>query len=422
MSSTIRNAPSCADDRESGVLNVDEARQQILRSITPLSGPERLPIRSALDRILAEDVISPIDVPGHTNSAMDGFAVRHADLDPEGRVTLRCIGTLMAGQSFAAEIGTGECVRIMTGAPLPVGVDTVVMREHVEENGEHITFGGGERLGQNIRQAGEDLAKGSPALAAGKRLTSADLGLLASLGQAEVSVVRRPRVAFFSTGDELRSLGEPLGEGEVYDSNRYTLFGMLTRAGAELRDLGVIRDDPDALRDAFADAAAHADLVITSGGVSVGDADYTKQVLGELGEVDFWKIAMKPGRPLTFGRLGDAWFFGLPGNPVAVMVTFYQFVLPALHRLAGETDWQPLRMRARLREPLRKRPGRSEFVRGILEQSGDNTQPWVTTTGAQGSGILRSMSTGNCFILLDEEQGSLEAGEEVTVQPFAGFV
>ncbi|RMG37881.1 MAG: bifunctional molybdopterin-guanine dinucleotide biosynthesis adaptor protein MobB/molybdopterin molybdotransferase MoeA [Gammaproteobacteria bacterium] len=421
MNTLIRNAPSCADDREPDVLTVKEARKRILQRINPLRGPERLPIRSALSRILAEDVISPIDVPGHTNSAMDGFAVRHADLAPDGKVTLRCVGTVMAGQAFGGEVGTGECVRIMTGAPLPAGADTVVMREHVAENGDEITFGAGERLGQNIRQAGEDLAKGSAALSAGKRLTPADLGLLASLGQAEVSVVRRPRVAFFSTGDELRALGEPLSEGEVYDSNRYTLFGMLARAGAELRDLGVVRDDPDALRAAFEDAAAHADVVITSGGVSVGDADYTKQVLGELGEVDFWKIAMKPGRPLTFGRLRDAWFFGLPGNPVAVMVTFYQFVLPALHRLAGETEWQPLRMRARLREPLRTRPGRSEFVRGILEQGADG-EIWVSTTGAQGSGILRSMSTGNCFILLDEEQGPLEAGAEVTVQPFAGLI
>ena len=334
MTTRIRNAPSCADDQEPGVLGVQAAREHLLSRTPPLEGPERLALREALDRVLGEDVISPIDVPGHTNSAMDGFALRHADLAPDGITALRCIGTAMAGQPFAGEVGAGECVRIMTGAPLPRGADTVVMQEHAEEDGGTVRIGTGERKGQNIRQAGEDLARGEVALARGKRLTPADLGLLASLGRAEVTVLRRPRVAFFSTGDELRGLGEPLGEGEVYDSNRYTLFGMLKRAGAELRDLGVVPDDLEALRATFSEAAAGADLVITSGGVSVGEADYTKQVLRELGEVAFWKIAMKPGRPLTFGRLGDAWFFGLPGNPVAVMVTFYQFVLPALRRRA----------------------------------------------------------------------------------------
>jgi molybdopterin molybdotransferase len=421
VSSIIRNAPSCADDRESGVLSVEAARTYLLTQVIPLDGIERLPLRSALDRILAEDIISPIDVPGHTNSAMDGFALRYVDLDPDGRTELRCIGTAMAGQPFAEVVGAGECVRIMTGAPLPEGADTVVMQEHADDHGAGVTIGGGERQGQNIRLAGEDLARGSSALEKGKRITAADLGLIASLGQAEVSVVRRPRVAFFSTGDELRALGEPLREGDVYDSNRYTLFGMLTRAGAELRDLGVVPDDPAELRHAFGEAAAHADMVITSGGVSVGDADYTKQVLAELGDVAFWKIAMKPGRPLTFGRLGNAWFFGLPGNPVAVMVTFYQFVLPVLHRFAGETDWQPLTQQARLREPLRKRLGRSEFVRGILSRDADGGT-WVSSTGAQGSGILRSMSVGNCFIILDEETGSLAEGEPVLVQPFAAFM
>lgn len=421
MSSIIRNAPSCADDREPGVLSVDEARRHLLSEVGPLAGIERLPLRTTLDRILAEDIVSPIDVPGHANSAMDGFALRHADLQPDGRTELHCIGTAMAGQALKRAIGAGECVRIMTGAPLPEGADTVVMQEHAEDNGEQVTIGSGERKGGNIRLAGEDLARGSVALEKGKRLTPADLGLIASLGQAEVSVVRRLRVAFFSTGDELRSLGEPLGEGDVYDSNRYTLFGMLSRAGVELRDLGVIPDDPIRLREAFGEASAHADMVITSGGVSVGDADYTKQVLTELGEVHFWKIAMKPGRPLTFGRLGNAWFFGLPGNPVAVMVTFYQFVLPVLHRFAGETNWRPLTQQARLREPLRKRPGRSEFVRGTLTQDADGTT-WVSSTGAQGSGILRSMSIGNCFILLDEETGNLAEGELVSVQPFAAFM
>ena len=421
MSTVIHNAPSCADDREPGVLSVHDARARLLARIAPLTGGERLALREALGRVLPGDVVSPIDVPGHTNSAMDGFALRFADLAEDDFTELRVVGTALAGQPYPGTVGAGECVRIMTGAPLPAGADTVVMQERVRDHGERVVVGTGHRPGQNVRRAGEDLARGQTALPAGKRLTPADLGLLASLGQAEVTVLRRPRVAFFSTGDELRGLGEPLGEGEVYDSNRYTLYGMLRRAGVELRDLGVVPDDLDALRAAFAEAARHADLVITSGGVSVGEADYTKQVLDELGEVSFWKIAMKPGRPLTFGRLGDAWFFGLPGNPVAVMVTFYQFVLPALHRLAGDTHWQPLVLPATLTEPLRKRPGRAEFARGILATGPDGTLQ-VRSTGAQGSGILSSMSHGNCFILLDEEQGSLDAGATVRVQPFAGFV
>ncbi len=421
MDREIRTAPSCADDREPGVLSVADARARLLQRIAPVTGHERLALREALGRVLARDVVSPIDVPGHTNSAMDGFALRHADLAADDFTELRVVGTALAGQPWDGRLAAGECVRIMTGAPLPAGADTVVMQERVRDHGATIVVGTGQRPGQNVRRAGEDLARGQVALPDGRRLTPADLGLLASLGQAEVSVLRRPRVAFFSTGDELRGLGEPLAPGEVYDSNRYTLYGMLRRAGVALRDLGVIPDDLDALRAAFDDAARHADVVITSGGVSVGEADYTKQVLDELGEVSFWKIAMKPGRPLTFGRLGAAWFFGLPGNPVAVMVTFYQFVLPALHQLAGERDWRPLVVPATLTEPLRKKPGRAEFVRGVLE-TGPDGRLTVRSTGAQGSGILRSMSEGNCFLLLDAEQGDLAPGARVAVQPFAALL
>ena len=421
MSRTIHNAPSCADDHEPGVLSVTDARARLLEKITPVTGAERLALRDGLDRVLAAPVISPIDVPGHTNSAMDGFALRFEDLAPDDFTELQLIGAALAGQPFDGAVGKGQCIRIMTGAPMPPGADTVVMQERAREHGDTIVIGTGNRAGQNVRQAGEDLARGQPALPAGKRLSAADLGLLASLGQAEISVIRRPNVAFFSTGDELRGLGEVLGEGDVYDSNRYTLYGMLSRAGMALRDLGVIPDDPEQLRAAFREASAHADVVITSGGVSVGEADYTKQILDELGEISFWKIAMKPGRPLTFGRIGNAWFFGLPGNPVAVMVTFYQFVLPALRHLAGETDWRPLILSARLETPLRKRPGRAEFARGILSTS-DDGQLQVRSTGAQGSGILRSMSEGNCFILLNEKQGNLDAGDTVQVQPFAALV
>jgi len=400
---------------------VHAARQRLSAAITPIGSRERLALRSTLARVLAEDVVSPIDVPSHTNSAMDGYALRCADLTRGGTTVLDCVGTALAGGPYTGTAGPGQCVRIMTGAPLPAGTDTVVMQEQVTREGDRVQIDGEHRLGQNVRRAGEDLARGEAVLEAGRRLTAADLGLLGSLGRAELSVYRRPRVAFFSTGDELRSIGEPLGEGDVYDSNRYSLYGMLRRDGVELRDLGVVRDDPQLTREALRDAAAGSDVVITSGGVSVGEADYIKDVLTELGQVDFWKIAMKPGRPLTFGRVGGAWFFGLPGNPVSVMVTYYQFVRPALRRLMGESDTTPLTLPARCTSPLYKRPGRTEFQRGVLSTGPDGTLE-VSRTGAQGSGILRSMSLANCFILLPEDSAGAEAGETVTVQPFQGLI
>jgi molybdopterin molybdotransferase len=295
------------------------------------------------------------------------------------------------------------------------------MQEQVALEGGRISVGPGHRAGENLRRAGEDLAQGQVALAAGKRLGPAELGLLASLGMAEVPVRRRPRVAFFSTGDELCSIGEVLDEGDVYDSNRYTLYGMLSRLGVEPVDLGVIPDRPEALRGAFRDAAGSADAVITSGGVSVGEADYVKAVLAQLGQVDFWKIAMKPGRPLAFGLIGDCPFFGLPGNPVAVMVTFYQLVQPALRRLAGETEYLPWRFPVPCQTRLRKRPGRTELQRGLLELDPDG-QLSVRTTGKQGSGILSSMSQADCFIVLPAESGDVEPGDLVLVEPFQGLV
>ncbi len=421
QTTTIRTAPSCADDREPGILKVEEARRRILDAVTPLKGEERLALRSALGRVLARDVISPIDVPGHDNSAMDGYALAGAQLPESGFLDLRVRATVAAGDRFEGSCKNGECIRIMTGAPMPAGTDTVVMQERTMELSDgRIRIGTGHRRGENVRRAGEDIAAGAVVLEAGRWLAPADLGILASLGVAEVSVRRRVRVAFFSTGDELRGVGEPLAEGEVYDSNRYSLYGMLRRLGAEIQDMGVVRDDPVALRTAFAEAGELADVVITSGGVSVGAADYTKAVLEELGEMAFWKIAMKPGRPLAFGRLGNAHFFGLPGNPVAVMVTFYQFVLPALHWMASGREWRPLIVEAIAAEPLRKRRGRYEFLRGVIEP-GDDGILSVRSVGRQGSGILTSMSRGNCFILLDEEQGDVAAGDRVRVQPFAAL-
>lgn len=412
--------PSCQDDYDPNSLPVSAALGRIESVVAPVGGVECVALRSALDRVLAESPLSPIDVPAHTNSAMDGYAVRAADLTPEGG-TMSVIGTAMAGAPYSGALEPGTAVRIMTGAVVPDGADCVVMQEHVQRVGEQVRIGSGHRGGQNIRRAGEDLARGDTVLAAGRRLQPADLGVLASLGLAEIRVWRRVRVAFFSTGDELRSIGEVLNKGDIYDSNRYTLFGMLTRLGVELIDFGVVRDVRGDLTQALQEAAACADAVISSGGVSVGEADYVKDTLTALGDVNFWKIAMKPGRPLAFGRIGRAAFFGLPGNPVSVMVTFYQFVRPALLRMMGATETAAIMLRVPTLSRLSKRPGRTEFQRGILERQTDGVLA-VRGTGEQGSGILSSVSRANCFIVLPHDSATVEAGMEVEVQPFHGIV
>lgn len=403
-------------------LSVDEARTRIAAAATPVGGSEKLALRSALGRILAEDVRSPIDVPAHTNSAMDGYALRSADLPAEGTTTLAVIGTAWAGRPFDGTVERSQCVRIMTGAPLPKGVDTIVMQENVERDGEGVRIGSGHRPGQNVRPAGEDVAAGHVVLTAGKRILPPELGLLASLGVAEVKVRRRLRVAFFSTGDELRSIGEVLRDGEVYDSNRYTLYGMLARLGVEIIDMGVVRDDRQATQEAFVQAAEDADAIITSGGVSVGEADYVKETLDAIGQVDFWQIAIKPGRPLAFGRVGNALFFGLPGNPVSVMVTFYQFVEPALRRMMGQADVDAgPTFKVRCATRLKKSRGRTEFQRAVLERDA-NGQLVVRSTGAQGSGLLHSMSLANCFVVLPADLDVVEPGTFVEVQPFYGVI
>ncbi|MCC6658092.1 MAG: molybdopterin molybdotransferase MoeA [Rhodocyclaceae bacterium] len=415
---------SCADDYDPESLNAERARRLILDLVEPVAGVERVAVRAALGRVLAEDVVSPLNVPAHDNSAMDGYAVRFADLAAEGETALRLAGTTFAGRAFEGRLGPGECVRIMTGGVIPQGADTVVIQEVARAEGDRILVPPRQRSGQNLRRAGEDLREGSPAIRAGKLLRPAELGLIASLGIGEVTVRRRPRVAFFSTGDELASIGTPLKEGEVYDSNRYTIHGMLARLGCEIVDLGVVRDDPAALEAAFRQAAA-ADAIVTSGGVSVGEADFIRALMAKLGEVAFWKIAMRPGRPMAFGRIGGdgkaAWLFGLPGNPVAVMVTFYEFVRDALLKLSGVDPVEPL---ARFRVPcvsaLKKRPGRSEFQRGILFC--ENGEWKVRATGSQGSGVLRSMSEANCIIAVEQERGNVAPGELVDVQPFEGLI
>jgi molybdopterin molybdotransferase len=415
-------ALSCADDYDPNSMSVPKAREFIGAFLKPVQGTERVALRAALGRVLSADVVSPMRVPAHDNSAMDGYAVRSADLSSNGEVTLKILGTSYAGVLFDGAVGPGECVRIMTGAKIPAGADTVVIQEHVQAEGETVRIGAGHRRGQNLRRAGEDVEIGQTVLRPGTWLRPADLGLVASLGIAELSVYRRLRVAFFSTGDELRSIGSALEEGQIYDSNRYTIHGMLTRLRCEVIDMGVVRDDPGLLETAFKEAAAMADVVITSGGVSVGEADFTKDLLDRLGEVLFWKIAMKPGRPLAYGRIGNAQFFGLPGNPVSVMVTFYEFVRDALLVLMGRSDVAPLpTLQVPCVSALKKAPGRTEFQRGVLFR--DDTGGWkVRVTGDQGSGILRSMSEANCFIVLPESQGNVAPGALVDVQLMEGLI
>ena len=419
---TLEQIASCVAGYDPNALPVAQAQEFIARLVPRLQAVESVALRSSLGRVLARDIVAPANVPAHDNSAMDGYALRAVELAAEGETRLRVAGTGLAGQAFSGDVPAGHCVRIMTGAVMPAGLDTVVPQEFTQTDGDAIRFAAGiVRRGDNRRLAGEDLALGSAALAAGRVLRPADLGLLASLGQAEVPVYRRLRVAFFSTGDELRSIGEPLDEGCVYDSNRYTIWAMLQRLGCDLVDLGVVRDQPEALRAAFSQAAASADAVITSGGVSVGEADHTKAVMAELGDVLFWRIAMRPGRPMAIGRINDAILFGLPGNPVAVMVTFYAFVRNALLTMSGAANAEMPTLRAACSTPLRKKPGRTEYQRGIVGRGADGR--WqVAITGSQGSGILSSMSVANGMVVLHHAQGNVAAGDEVDVIPFDGLV
>jgi molybdopterin molybdotransferase len=418
---SLRDA-SCADDYDPNSMPVDKARALIARFLSPVTATERVHVRAALGRVLAADVISPINVPAHDNSAMDGYAVRFADLKADGEVALKVAGSSFAGKPFSGKMQPGEAVRIMTGAVMPPEADSIVMQEHVKTREGQVLIGGGHRKNQNLRLAGEDLAVGQVALKRGLPLRPAEVGLISSLGIGEVTVFRKLRVAFFSTGDELVSIGSVPAEGQIFDSNRYTIHGMLTRLNCEVIDMGVIRDDPALIEAAFKEAAASADVVITSGGVSVGEADFVKDMLNKLGEVLFWKIAMKPGRPLAYGKIGSAHFFGLPGNPVSVMVTFYQFVRDALLKLAGQDPLPPLpTFKVPCTSALKKAPGRTEFQRGILTQ--DTSGNWsVRVTGEQGSGILRSMSESNCFIILPTDQGNVAAGNMVDVQVMEGAV
>lgn len=403
-------------DYDPNSMPVEKARQFIRQFLTPLTKHESIRLCNALHRTLATDIQSPMNVPPHDYSAMDGYAVRHEDLTSAPTV-LKVVGSAFAGHPFSGRVGAGECVRIMTGALIPEGCDSVVMQEHVQASGSSVEIGEGHRRGQNIRLIGEDIAQNSTVLTKGQIIRPAEMGLLASLGFSDVTVYHKLKVALFSTGDELQEPGTQLAPGKIYNSNRYSLLGMLNELGVEIVDMGTIRDDKASLKEALLDAASRTDAIITSGGVSVGEADYIKQLLTEIGEVVFWKIAMKPGKPLAYGKIGTCHFFGLPGNPVAVMVTFQQFVRDALHILMGQQPRLTIEFQATCTSPIRKVPGRTEFQRGILSKDPDGS--WtVRTTGAQCSGILSSMSKANSYIVLPASQGSVEAGSTVLVQPF----
>jgi molybdopterin molybdotransferase len=429
--SDLGPSPLTLGDRQ---LSLQAAREAIAAALRPVvgnvGGHETLPLLAALGRVLAADLLSTLDVPAHDNSAMDGYAFAGSALRNDAAITLQAVGTVLAGSPFAGAVGPGECLRIMTGAVMPAGLDTVVPIELCSVDGDpasarvHIAPGL-LRAGENRRHRGEDLAAGKPALLAGRLLRPADLGLAASLGIAELTVTRRLRVALFSTGDELRTLGQTLDPGCVYDSNRFALMAALQRLGMEVLDLGVVRDDPAALQATLEAGIAQADVLLTSGGVSAGDADHTRALLARMGEVAFWKVAMRPGRPFAFGPVHaggrSSWLFALPGNPVAALVTFYAFVRDALLQLSGAApDPLPV-LQARSLQAIRKRPGRTELQRGRLSPAPDGG--WqVQITGSQGAGILRSMSEANCLVVLRHDQASVAAGALVDVWLFDGLV
>ena len=403
-------------------LSLEAARDHILAAIQPISGTTQVAIRAALGRILAADVQAPIDVPGADNSAMDGYAVRHADLVNTHDTTLQVVGQAFAGHPYADAVAPGQAVRIMTGGVLPTGCDTVIMQEDCERDGNAVALRGTHAAGQHVRRRGEDMATGSVALAAGKRCGPAEIGVLASLGIAEVTVHRPLKVAFFSTGDELAALGTPLAPGQVYDSNRYTLHGLLQQAGCEALDLGRIADTPEALADALRHAAHEADLVLTTGGVSVGEADFIGTLVTRLGTVSLATVDMKPGRHIVFGEIAGTPIFGLPGNPAAALVTYHQLVLPALRKRSGLSPLPAcVSFPAHTATALHKRAGRTEFIRALWQTDGDGGAI-VQPAGAQGAGMLSSLARANCYVVLPAECSGVAAGELVQVQPFDSFL
>ncbi|ELA9194572.1 bifunctional molybdopterin-guanine dinucleotide biosynthesis adaptor protein MobB/molybdopterin molybdotransferase MoeA [Vibrio parahaemolyticus] len=410
---------ACCDALSPAFLSVVQGQEKILSLVNTVSEIEACKIENAYGRVLAEDIISPVNVPQYTNSAMDGYAIRSDDVD---RDSYQVVAEVMAGHAYDQPLQVGQAVKIMTGAPTPRNGDTVVMREQASQEGDKVTFNCAHiKAGQNVRQAGEDLAIGSDVFTAGTRLASPEMGMIASLGFGEANVFRKLKVAVFSTGDEVQAPGTEQKANSIYDSNRFTIMGMLEKLGCEILDFGILEDNEQLMIEALENASAQADVVMTSGGVSVGDADYIKLALDKLGQIDFWRIKMRPGRPLAFGQINNKPFFGLPGNPVAVMVSFINFVEPALRKMQGEQGWKPLKVNAIATENLRSRQGRTEFSRGIYEL--DNTgRLTVRTTGKQGSGILRSMSEANCLIEISPAIDTVKAGESVTIIPLQGRI
>jgi molybdopterin molybdotransferase len=403
------------------LLSLQEALTRIKAALHPVAGSEKVTLKSALGRVLAQPVYSSVNIPHERNASMDGYALAAGDITPNQPFSLHLSGTSWAGRPFQGQLQPGQCIRIFTGAVLPERADTVVMQEHVRADGQTIHFPAQTRPYQNVREIGEDLQQGACLISSPKKLAAADLGLLASAGVYEITVKRRLNIAFFSTGDELASLGQALESGKIYDSNRYILNGLLADPGYNMADKGVIADDRDKLEESLIEAAKNYDVIITTGGASVGEADFVKDVLASCGQINFWKVAMKPGKPLAFGKIGDCYFFGLPGNPVAVIATFDQLVKPALKQLAGEPFTKPLRLTAICTSSLKKAPGRQEFQRGILAQN-DAGELLVASSGKQGSHLLGSISRANCYIILPADCTGIEAGEQVIVEPFSLFV
>ncbi|HCE1807170.1 TPA: bifunctional molybdopterin-guanine dinucleotide biosynthesis adaptor protein MobB/molybdopterin molybdotransferase MoeA [Vibrio parahaemolyticus] len=410
---------ACCDTLSPAFLSVVQGQEKVLSLVNTVSEIEACKIENAYGRVLAEDIISPVNVPQYTNSAMDGYAIRSDDVD---RDSYQVVAEVMAGHAYDQPLEVGQAVKIMTGAPTPLNGDTVVMREQASQEGDKVTFNGSNiKAGQNVRQAGEDLAIGSDVFTAGTRLASPEMGMIASLGFGEANVFRKLKVAVFSTGDEVQAPGTEQKANSIYDSNRFTIMGMLEKLSCEILDFGILEDNEQLMIEALENASAQADVVMTSGGVSVGDADYIKLALDKLGQIDFWRINMRPGRPLAFGQINNKPFFGLPGNPVAVMVSFINFVEPALRKMQGEQGWKPLKVNAIATENLRSRQGRTEFSRGIYELD-DTGRLTVRTTGKQGSGILRSMSEANCLIEISPAIDTVKAGESVTIIPLQGRI
>ena len=410
---------ACCDTLSPAFLSVVQGQEKILSLVNTVSEIEACKIENAYGRVLAEHIVSPVNVPQYTNSAMDGYAIRSDDVD---RDSYQVVAEVMAGHAYEQPLEVGQAVKIMTGAPTPRNGDTVVMREQAIQEGDKVTFNGANiKAGQNVRQAGEDLAIGSDVFTAGTRLASPEMGMIASLGFGEANVFRKLKVAVFSTGDEVQAPGTEQKANSIYDSNRFTIMGMLEKLGCEILDFGILEDNEQLMIEALENASAQADVVMTSGGVSVGDADYIKLALDKLGQIDFWRINMRPGRPLAFGQINNKPFFGLPGNPVAVMVSFINFVEPALRKMQGEQGWKPLKVNAIATENLRSRQGRTEFSRGVYELDATGRLT-VRTTGKQGSGILRSMSEANCLIEISPAIDTVKAGESVTIIPLQGRI